>query len=95
MGNPRSERRIGAAIEIATRTYNDVTLVAVVGSLDSNTSPEAQQVLDGILLSGARKLVVDLTALGYISGAGLRVFLATVKRLGGRVRGEVRCASSA
>lgn len=70
-------------MEIATRTHNDVTLVAVVGSLDSNTSPTAQQALDGILSSGTRKLVVDLTALDYISSAGLRVLLATVKRLGG------------
>jgi anti-anti-sigma factor len=70
-------------MEIATRTHNDVTLVALVGSLDSNTSPQTQQALDGILSSGARKLVVDMTALDYISSAGLRVFLATVKRLGG------------
>ena len=70
-------------MEIATRTHNDVTLVAVVGSLDSNTSPKAQQALDGVLSSGARKLVVDLTALDYISSAGLRVLLTTAKRLGG------------
>jgi anti-anti-sigma factor len=70
-------------MEIATRTHQDVTLVAVVGSLDSNTSPKAQQALDGILSSGARKLVVDFTALDYISSAGLRVLLGTVKRLSG------------
>ena len=70
-------------MEIATRTQNDVTLVTVAGSLDSNSSPKVQQALDGILASGARKLVVDLTALDYISSAGLRVMLATAKRLGG------------
>ncbi len=71
-------------MEITTRAHHDVTLVAVVGSLDSNTSPQAQQALDAILSGGARKVVVDLTALDYISSAGLRVLLGTVKRLGGR-----------
>lgn len=74
-------------MEIATRTHNDVTLVTVAGSLDSNSSPKAQQTLDGILASGARRIVVDLTALDYISSAGLRVLLATVKRLGGTAEG--------
>lgn len=70
-------------MEIATRTHQDVTLVAVVGSLDSNTSPQAQQTIEGILASGGRKLVIDFTALDYISSAGLRVLLGTAKRLGG------------
>lgn len=70
-------------MEIVTHTHNDVTVVAVAGSLDSNTSPKAQQALDGILASGARKLAVDFTALDYISSAGLRVLLGIAKRLGG------------
>ena len=70
-------------MEITTRTQQDVTLVAFAGSLDSNTSPQAQQALDGILAGGARKLIVDFTALDYISSAGLRVLLGTAKRLKG------------
>ena len=81
------------AMEITTRTHHDVTLVAVVGSLDSNTSPQAQQALDAILSGGARKIVVDLTALDYISSAGLRVLLGTVKRLGGTGGGGGRGAA--
>jgi anti-anti-sigma factor len=70
-------------MDISTRTQNDVTLVALAGSLDSNTSPQAQQALDAVLAGGARKVVIDFTALDYISSAGLRVLLGTVKRLGG------------
>ena len=70
-------------MDISTRTQNDVTLVALAGSLDSNTSPQAQQALDGVLAGGARKVVIDFTALDYISSAGLRVLLGAVKRLGG------------
>ena len=68
-------------MNIATRTQNGVTLVAIAGNLDSNTSPEAQQALDAILAGGGKKMVVDFTALDYISSAGLRVLLGTAKRL--------------
>ena len=70
-------------MEITTRTQQDVTLVAFAGQLDSNTSPAAQLAIDGILASGGRKLVVDFTALDYISSAGLRVLLGAAKRLRG------------
>ena len=70
-------------MNITTRTQNDVTIVAFAGDLDSTTSPQAQQALDGILAAGGRKMVVDFTALDYISSAGLRVLLGTAKRLSG------------
>ena len=73
----------GQSMDITTRTQNGVTLVVFAGSLDSNTSPKAQQALEGILAAGARKMVVDCRALDYISSAGLRVLLGTAKRLSG------------
>ncbi len=73
----------GRAMDITTRTRNDFTLVAIAGNLDSNTSPQAQQALDGILAGGAKKVAIDFTALDYISSAGLRVLLGAAKRLGG------------
>jgi anti-anti-sigma factor len=73
----------GESMDITTRTQDGVTIVVFAGSLDSNTSPKAQQALDGMLAAGARKMVVDCTALDYISSAGLRVLLGTLKRLSG------------
>jgi serine/threonine-protein kinase RsbW len=73
----------GRSMDITTRTQHDVTIVAFAGNLDSNTSPRAQQALDGVLAGGGKKVVVDFTALDYISSAGLRVLLGTVKRLRG------------
>lgn len=70
-------------MDITTRTQSDVTFVAVAGNLDSKTSSEAQQILDGIVRNGGRKIVIDFTALDYISSAGLRVLLGTAKRLRG------------
>jgi anti-anti-sigma factor len=75
-------------MDITTRTRNDVTVIAFAGKLDSNTSPEAQQALDAILAGGGRKIIVDFTALDYISSAGLRVLLGTAKRLSGTGAGS-------
>lgn len=80
-GGTTTDHRGGSSMDITTRTQGDVTVVSLPGSLDSKTSPQAQQALDGILASGVRKMVIDFTALDYISSAGLRVLLGAAKRL--------------
>jgi anti-anti-sigma factor len=70
-------------MDVSHRTEQDVTIVALSGNLDSNTSPVAQQAIDGILAGGCRKMVVDFSALDYISSAGLRVLLGAAKKLQG------------
>ena len=81
-GTIEGQRR-GKSMQISTRTAQDVTILALAGNLDSNTSPLVQQALDGILAGGVRKLVVDFTALDYVSSAGLRVLLGAAKKLSG------------
>src|SRR5690606_18220686 len=56
-------------------------VVAIVGSLDSATSPQAQAALEAAVTGGARKIAIDFTKLDYISSAGLRVMLGTAKQL--------------
>jgi anti-sigma B factor antagonist len=76
-------------MEISTRTQGDVTIVGILGSMDSVTSPQAQQALEAAVSGGAKKLAVDFTKLDYISSAGLRVMLGTAKQLkasGGALR---------
>ena len=58
-----------------------VTVLRFEGNLDTNTAPEAQERIDQLLSDGVRKLLVDFKALDYISSAGLRVLLATAKRM--------------
>lgn len=67
-------------MQISTRTSNDIYIVAIAGSLDSATAPEAQKSLDGVL-AGAKKVVLDFSDLDYISSAGLRVLLGAAKKL--------------
>jgi anti-anti-sigma factor len=75
-------------MDISTRTSSDIHIVAITGSLDSTTAPEAQKALDKVL-AGARKVALDFSGLDYISSAGLRVLLGAAKQIkakGGTLR---------
>jgi anti-anti-sigma factor len=67
-------------MQISTRTINDIHIVAISGSLDSTTYPEAQKSLDAVV-AGAKKVALDFSGLDYISSAGLRVLLGVAKKL--------------
>ena len=54
--------------------------IALTGRLDTVTSPQLQEVLDNSL-NGVNDLVFDFAKLDYISSAGLRVLLATNKKM--------------
>ena len=67
-------------MQFSTRTHNDIHIVAITGSLDSTTSPEAQKSLDTVV-AGSKKVLLDFSELDYISSAGLRVLLGAAKQL--------------
>ena len=52
--------------------------VTPVGRLDTTTAPQLEEELQQNI-AGITKLVLDFTALEYISSAGLRVLLSTQK----------------
>ena len=54
--------------------------LSLVGRLDTVTSPQLQELLDNSL-NGIDELVFDFAKLDYISSAGLRVLLATNKKM--------------
>lgn len=56
-------------------------VVRLAGRLDTNTAPEVQEHLDSVVDGGADVVVVGLNDLDFMSSAGLRVLLATAKRL--------------
>lgn len=68
-------------MNVAESENNGITILTCEGRLDSNTSEAfEQQVMDKID-AGSKKLVIDFSALDYISSAGLRVLLMAAKRL--------------
>jgi len=56
-------------------------MVSLKGRMDASSSPAAETVLSRLIESGERRIVVDMSDLDYISSAGLRVLLSSLKRL--------------
>ena len=50
----------------------------IIGRLDTTTAPELEATIDGCI-AGIKDLVLDCSALEYISSAGLRVILKAQK----------------
>jgi len=77
------------SFELDIRPAGDVTVVAVGGTVDAVTAPRLAEALQAEVDAGHHRLVADLGGAGYVSSAGLRAFLATVKSaraLGGDLR---------
>ncbi|TFG42028.1 MAG: anti-sigma factor antagonist [Syntrophobacterales bacterium] len=65
-----------------------VVCVRIAGRLDADSASQAETTLKGLLKEGKTRLVFDLGQMDYISSAGLRVILMTVKELQNR-KGKV------
>ena len=50
------------------------------GRIDAVSADELQQILDVQMNATAKRMVIDLTEVDYISSAGLRVMLSLAKR---------------
>ena len=68
-------------MQIDIQEQGGVWIVTISGSLDTKTAPEAEVELNGLLDQGRTRLVIDFTALDYISSSGLRILLSTMKKL--------------
>lgn len=68
-------------MEISISESGDVRILSFQGNLDTGTSPEAESQINDLIEAGAQKLLVNFEQLEYISSAGLRVLLATAKKL--------------
>lgn len=75
-------------MEIDVKEYKRVSVIAVSGRIDSATSSEFENELNNLTETGRVNLVLDLSAVEFISSAGLRVLVTTrkaVKSAGGDV----------
>ncbi len=69
------------SLKITLKEINDIAIISLIGTLDTNTSPEAEVEINKSLEDGARKMAIDLENTRYVSSAGLRIFLATAKKM--------------
>jgi anti-anti-sigma factor len=68
-------------MEVTVKEVNEVNVMSFEGNLDTNTAPKAQEQIDQLIDGGPSKFLINFDNLNYISSAGLRVLLATAKKL--------------
>ena len=68
-------------MEIIQNNRNSVNIVSIVGNLDTGTAPEAEKVIMACINGGCTKLLINLEKTVYVSSSGLRVMLASAKKL--------------
>ena len=63
------------------KTINETaTALKIIGRLDTTTAPELEATIDGCV-ADTKELVLDCSALEYVSSAGLRVILKAQKMM--------------
>lgn len=67
-------------MDIVEFNQEDVAVVEVRGRIDTTTSGEFGERLLGQIEAGARRVLVDLTHVAYISSAGFRALLIVGKQ---------------
>ncbi len=76
-------------MNLAESKIGDVYVLTIEGDVDAGTAPEVEERLQALIQASARQLVLDLSAVPYVSSAFLRVVLSTardIRHKGGDLR---------
>ena len=79
-------------MDIVTQEYKRVAVMAVTGRVDSATAPDMESKLRELVDGGKTQIVLDLKSVEYMSSAGLRAMVSTLKAVK-RVNGDLRLAN--
>jgi anti-anti-sigma factor len=80
-------------MEIVSQHFKHCDVVKVSGRLDSATAPVLIEKLNKITDENRYKIVMDFSELTFISSAGLRVLISTLKNCKRYNRGELVLSS--
>ena len=80
-------------MEITAKQLKRVDVVAVGGRVDSSTAPDLDEVLRSIVDAGRFRICMDLENLEYLSSAGIKVLISTLKACKRWNRGDLRLAN--
>jgi anti-anti-sigma factor len=75
-------------MDITEQRDGDLVTIGLKGRLDGTSAKGVEERMLQLIDAGARRLIIDLSELDYISSVGLRVFMMAAKRLklvGGRM----------
>jgi anti-anti-sigma factor len=67
-------------MEIVVKQEGTPFIFALEGHLDTTTSPQLEECVNGLYEKGVKDIVVDMSACDFVSSAGLRVIVAMQKR---------------
>ena len=79
-------------LPITVQDYKNVSVMAVSGRVDSATAPDRESELKKLVEADKTQIVLDLKDVEYMSSAGLRAMVSTLKAVK-RVNGDLRLAS--
>lgn len=68
-------------MEIQVKASEKACIISFAGKLDAISAPEYEKAVTQLITDGETRLVIDFAELSYVSSAGLRVILSTVKQL--------------
>jgi anti-anti-sigma factor len=67
-------------MDISTKSRDGVYILEISGRMDSISSKEIEDRLNGVIEQNKDKIIIDLSAVDYISSVGLRVLLFALKK---------------
>ena len=80
-------------MEITAKQLKRVDVITVSGRIDSSTAPELDKVLTSIVDADRFRICIDLENLEYLSSAGIKVLISTLKTCKLRRGGDLRLAN--
>jgi anti-anti-sigma factor len=81
-------------LTIVEEAVGNATILATQGRVDSNTSKQLGERLAGLLEADARRIVIDLGQIIYISSAGFRILLIAARQAEARGASLALCCLS-
>jgi anti-sigma B factor antagonist len=67
-------------MEIMTSEQDGISVVQISGDIDGKTAPEALQTITPLIIDNSR-IALDMTAVRYMSSAGLRFLLSVYRQI--------------
>jgi anti-anti-sigma factor len=68
-------------VEIVKEKRDNVRILNLEGRLDTNSSTKLEEALMGTIENGAKKILVNMEKLSFISSSGLRILLMAGKKV--------------
>lgn len=80
-------------MDLSSNQINQATVVSITGSVDALTAGDVTHFINAQIGGGRTRIVVDLGQVDFMSSAGLRAILATLKE-SRRQGGDLRVAAA-